>query len=162
MFSQKKLFLYFRKWNFLKNFLYFRKELSKLEKQKKKRSQKISYISGNGTFQPKNLIKKNFIKLFYALNKTFFSPLGETGCLSNRYYLLADQGSSFLIHYLFPKTVSQDTFDTLALTAQYLCDLWDAMLRIVTKAVSIQPLLREVEDFPRGDKYPKDVPLPTF
>ena len=37
------------------------------------------------------------IKLFYALNKT---PLGETGCLSNLYYLLAAQASSSLIHPL--------------------------------------------------------------
>ena len=35
---------------------------------------------------------KNLIKLFYTLNKT---PLGKTGCLTNLYYLLAAQGSSF-------------------------------------------------------------------
>ena len=54
IFSQKKFFLYFRKYNFLalclKNFLYFRRELSKLEKLKKTHSEIISYISGNGTF----------------------------------------------------------------------------------------------------------------
>ena len=37
------------------------------------------------------------MKHFYTLNKT---PLGETGCLSNLYYLLAFQASSFLIHPL--------------------------------------------------------------
>ena len=36
-------------------------------------------------------------KPFYALNKT---PLGETGCLSNLYYLLAAQASSFVIYPL--------------------------------------------------------------
>ena len=43
------------------------------------------------------------MKLFYALNKT---PLRETGCLGNLYYLLAAQASSFLIHPPFPNTVS--------------------------------------------------------
>ena len=50
----------------------------------------------------KNLIKllktflapKNLIKLFYTLGKT---PLGETGCLSNLYDLLAAQASK--IHF---------------------------------------------------------------
>ena len=39
-------------------------------------------------------------------NKT---PLGETRCLSNLYYLLAAQASSFLINPRFPNTVSQET-----------------------------------------------------
>ena len=60
----------------------------------------LSYTLGNGN--PKKLNKfslyffilliKHFIKLFYTLNKT---PLGETGCLNNLYYLLAAQASSF-------------------------------------------------------------------
>ena len=37
------------------------------------------------------------LKTFYALNKT---PLGETGCLNNLYYLLAAQASAFLIQPL--------------------------------------------------------------
>ena len=49
------------------------------------------------------LVSKNLIKTFYTLDKT---PLGETGCLSNLYYLLAAQSSSFLIHHPFPNTVS--------------------------------------------------------
>ena len=44
--------------------------------------------------------RKNLIKLFYTLNKT---PLGETGCFSNLYYLLAAQAYSFLIHPHFPE-----------------------------------------------------------
>ena len=52
---------------------------------------------------PKNLI--NFLKpsilkklkTFYTLEK---NPLRETGCLSNLYYLLAAQASSFLIQFL--------------------------------------------------------------
>ena len=50
LFLKRKLFLYFEKWNFLKKFLYFRKELSELEKVKKIHPEKNSYISGNGTF----------------------------------------------------------------------------------------------------------------
>ena len=59
---------------------------------------------------------KNFIKHFYTLNKT---PLGETECLSNLYFLLAVQASSFLTHPLFPNTVIQDAFGTLLLTVQF-------------------------------------------
>ena len=65
------------------------------------------------------------IKL-YTLNK---SPLGETGCLSNLYYLLAAQSSNFFIYPPFPNTVSQDTFGNLLPTLQYLCDSRDAMPR---------------------------------
>ena len=80
----------------------------KLEKIKNSAPEKDFYISGNGTFLPpqKNLIKlapKNLIKLFYTLNKT---PLGETVCLSNLYYLLASPAFSFLIHDPFPNTVT--------------------------------------------------------
>ena len=49
------------------------------------------------------LALKNLIKLFYTLNKT---PLGVTRCLSNLYYLLAAQASSFLIHSSFPNLIS--------------------------------------------------------
>ena len=42
-------------------------------------------------------------EVFYTLNK---APLGETACLSNLYYLLADDASNFLIHHPFPNTVS--------------------------------------------------------
>ena len=52
--------------------------------------------------------QKLLIKLLYTLNKT---PLGETGCLSKLYYLLAAQAFSFLIHPLFSDTVSQDTLN---------------------------------------------------
>ena len=56
--------------------------------------------SGIGKLNPKqsktklNEIKQNNnkIKLFYTLGKT---PLGETGCLRNLYYLLTAQASSF-------------------------------------------------------------------
>ena len=44
IFSQKKFFLYFGKCNFLK------KLLSSSKNKKEKHSEKISYLSGNGTF----------------------------------------------------------------------------------------------------------------
>ena len=47
------------------------------------------FLEKNPLLAPTNEIKK-----FYTLNKI---PLGETGCLSNIYYLLAAQVSSFLI-----------------------------------------------------------------
>ena len=62
-----------------------RGELSELEK--KKTAMKIFFIIH---------AQKNLIKLFHALNKTYAlskSPLGETGYLSNLYYLLASQAS---------------------------------------------------------------------
>ena len=75
--------------------------LSSSSKNKKKihPEKKYSYTSGNGTFFSPN----NLIKLFYTFNET---PLGETGCLSNLYYLLTAQTSSFLIHHPFPNTVT--------------------------------------------------------
>ena len=95
----------------------------------------------------------------YTLNKTH---LGETRCFSNFYYLLAAQTSRFLIHSRFPNTVSQDPHGTLLLTAQYLCDLRDAMPRHWS-LINCQPTFpREAEDFIRGGKYPKDMSLPTL
>ena len=49
----------------------------------------------NNTFS-NFLTSKNLLKLFYAFDKTL---LGETGCLSSIYDLLATQASSFLIHF---------------------------------------------------------------
>ena len=99
---------------------------------------------------------KNLIKLFYTLNKT---PIGETGCLSSLYYLLAAQAPSFLIHPPFLNTGSQETFRTLLLTVQYsqdtmsLCHHW-------SRSTYHPTLSREAEDFPRGGMYPEDVLCP--
>ena len=96
----------------------------------------FSYIFGNRAFYPpppspssfphsrikKKTLIKFLIKFIYTLNKT---PLRETGCLSNLYYVLAAQASTFLIHSTFPNIVSQDTFGTLPLTVQYFLVLWD-------------------------------------
>ena len=107
------------------------------------------------TFSKMELLAlKNLIKLIYTHNKT---PLGETGCLSNLYYLLAAQAYSSLI----PKH-SQDTFDTLPLNVQYVCDLPDAMHRHWSPSTSHPTLPWEPENFPQDGKYPKNAPLPTF
>ena len=66
---------------------------------------------------PPKKLNKSF---FCTLNKT---PLGETGCLSNLYYLLAAQSSTFLIYPISQR----GTFGTLSLTVQNLRDLQDAM-----------------------------------
>ena len=72
MFFLKKKFFYFGKWNFLGLSL-----------------KNVLYFLWKFFYQLK--------KSFSTLNKT---RLGQTGCLSNLYYLLATQASSFLIHLL--------------------------------------------------------------
>ena len=61
----------------------------------------------------------------------------------------------------YPNTVSQETFGTLPFTVQYLCALY-AMPFHWFQVLPTQPLPTETEDFSRGGKYSKDVPLPTF
>ena len=64
----------------------------------------VIYAATWDTFKPKpekilkRAPKKNLIKISYTLTKT---PFGETGCLSNHYYLVVAQASSFLIHPSF-------------------------------------------------------------
>ena len=63
----------------------------------------VIYAATWATFKPKlkiikkilpekNCSPKTYLTIFYTLNKT---PLGETGRLSNNYYLLAAQASIF-------------------------------------------------------------------
>ena len=61
-----------------------------------------SYILGNGNPDSPNLSKiynpKNLNEIFVcSLILFFMTPLGQTGCLRNLYYLLAPQASSFFI-----------------------------------------------------------------
>ena len=95
-------FLYFLKNNFsyilgnetfLKSFLYFRRDLSKIEKLKNSLWKNFLYFDKRNIQAPKKLIK-----LFYALNKI---PLGEIGWLSNHYFFLAAEASRFLIQFLW-------------------------------------------------------------
>ena len=54
-----------------------------------------------------------------------------------------------------PNIAISDTFGTLPLTVQCLCDLRDTMSCHWSPSTSYLT-------FPRGGKYPIDVPLPTF
>ena len=166
--TPKKKFLCFVKWNFFVIKSYF-KLFSFKKLNKNSLPLKSSYISRN---------EKHLIKFFYTLNKTL---LGETGCLSNLYYLLAVQASSFLIHFLWltwhrvaPEVSTLISLflslirhhprpEVTTLISYKLCYLQDTLpcqkspLSLPTKLVP-----REAKEFPRGDKYPKDVPLHTF
>ena len=98
-----------------------------------------------------------WLLLIFSLNKT---PLGETGTLT--FYLLVAQASSFLIHPPFPTQsvrlplVTYPSLCSTCVTYRTLCHA------IGHQVLPTQPLPREVEDFPRGDKYFKHVPPPTY
>ena len=59
-------------------------------------------------------------------------------------------------------TFIQDTFGTLPRIVQYMYDSQEAMPRHWSPSTSHPTLPRESEDFSRGGKYAKDVPLPMF
>ena len=98
-------------------------------------------------------------KLFYTLNIT---PSGESGCLSNLYYLLAAQASSFLIHFLSRR---QSVRPHLVASTTSLCSpcvtYGTSCHAIGHQVLPTQPLPREAEDFLGGDKYSNHVPLLT-
>ena len=96
-----------------------------------------------------------WLLLIFSLNKT---PLGETGCLSNPYFLLT--GSSGIQFFDSPPFPTQSVRLPLA-TYPSLCSTC-VTYRTLCHAIGHQPLPREVEDFPRGDKYFKHVPPPTY
>ena len=87
--------------------------------------------------------------LIFNLNK---APLGETGCLSN----------PFLIHSPFPTQsvrlplVTYPSLCSTCVTYRMLCHATGHQV------LPNQPLPKEVEDFPRGDKYFKHMPPPTY
>ena len=103
--------------------------------------------------------QKNLIKLFYTLNKT---PLSESGCLSNLYYLLAAQASSFLIHLLFRRNHLARTWEFPPHCAGLVWLTRHHASQLVTKGFLPTLLHREAEDFPRGGKYFNHVPRLTF
>ena len=67
-----------------------------------------------------------WLLLIFNLNKT---PLGETGCLSNPYFLLTGclGIQFFFIHPAYPTQSVRLPFGYLPLTMQHLCDLQDTM-----------------------------------
>ena len=77
--------------------------------------------------QQKTKQKQQKAKTKNKENLIFKTPLRETekldaSALRNLHYLLPAQGSSFLIHLTFSRTVSWFTFGTLPRNMQYLCD----------------------------------------
>ena len=110
-----------------------------------------------------------WLLLIFSLNKTL---LGEFGCLSKPYFLLT--GSSGvqvfdsppfptpsvrppLVTYPSPTPLVTYTFGYLpCVTYRTLCHA------IGHQVLPTQPLPKEVEDFPRGDKHFKHVPPPTY
>ena len=107
-------------------------------------------------WQPLGWLLLGWLLLTFSLNKT---PLGETGCLSNPYFLLT--GSSGIQFFDSPPFPTQSvrlplvTYPSLCSTYRTLCHA------IGHQVLHTQLLSREVEDFPRGDKYFKHVPPPT-
>ena len=102
-----------------------------------------------------------WLLLIFNLNRP---PLGETGCLSNAYFLLAGclDVQFFLIQPPFPTQsvrlplVTYPSLCSACVTYRTLCHA------IGHQVLPTQLLPREVEDFPRGDKYFKHVPPPTY
>ena len=81
----------------------------------------------------------------FNLNKT---PIGETGCLSNPYFLLT--GCLGIQFFAYPSLCST-------------CVTYRAPCHAAGHQVlPNQPLPREAEDFPRGNNHPKHVPLLTY
>ena len=76
--------------------------------------------------------------LIFSLNKT---PLGETGCPTQLFRL---------------PLVTYPSLCSTCVTYRMLCHA------IGHQVLPTQPLPREVEDFPRGDKYFTHVPPPTY
>ena len=98
--------------------------------------------------------------LIFNLNKT---PLGETGCLSNPYFLLTGcsgiqffDSPPFPTQSVRPPLVTYPSLCSTCVTYKTLCHA------IGHQVLPTQPLPREVEDFPRGDKRFKYVPPPTY
>ena len=101
-----------------------------------------------------------WLLLIFSLNKT---PLGEIGCLSNPYFLLTgSSGIQFFDSPPFPTLsvrlplVTYPSLCSTCVTYRTLCHV------IGHQVLPTQPLPREVEDFPRGDKHFKHVPPPTY
>ena len=101
-----------------------------------------------------------WLLLIFSLNNT---PLGETGCLSSPYFLLTGcSGIQFFYSPPFPTQsvrlplVTYPSLCSTCVTYRTLCHA------IGHQVLPTQPLPREGEDFPRGDKYFKHVSPPTF
>ena len=110
-------------------------------------------------------IKTEFLYVMYNfLNKLIFKKiksftalktLGKSKNFNKTYfYLLVAKGSSFLIHLPIP--VTYPSLCSTCVTYRTPC------YAIGHQVLPTQPLPREAEDFPRGHKHFKHVPLLTY
>ena len=101
-----------------------------------------------------------WLLLTFNFNKT---PLGEIGCLGNPYFLLT--GCLGIQFFDSPPSPTQPTRLSLV-TYPSLCSTCMTYRTpchsIGHQVVPTQPLPREAEDFPRGGKHSKHVPLLTY
>ena len=99
-----------------------------------------------------------WLLLTFSLCKT---PLGETGCLDNPWLLL----TGCLSIQLFDSSVTQSVRLPMA-TYLSLCSTCvtyrTSCHAIGCQVLPTQPLPREAEDFPRGERYFKHVPPLTY
>ena len=98
-----------------------------------------------------------------SLGWSYKTPLGETGCLSNPYFLFTGcLGIQFFDSPPFPTPsvrlplVTYPSLCSTCVTYRMLCHA------ISHKVLPTQPLPGEAEDCPRGDNHPKHVPLLTY
>ena len=120
-------------------------KLSSPQKVNKTFSNFLLQKNPNKTFSNFIVTQKKLVKLLYTLYKPFDTlnktPSGETGCLSNIYYLLGAQTSSYLIHFCNLRCTMRRQSYFLWLTGHHamlnltsfisynLCDLRDTMPR---------------------------------
>ena len=102
----------------------------------------------------------HILRCIYAKKKKQ-TPSGQTGCLSNPESLLAAQESSFSIHFLSLTQLVRAPLVPYDLLSSTCMTYRTSYHSIGHQVLSTQPLPREAQDFPRGRKYPKDVPLLT-
>ena len=110
-------------------------------------------------FNVKEWLLLGWLLLVFNLKKT---PLRETGCLSNPYFLLTGcLGIQFIDSPPFPDAVrlTMVTYPSLCST----CVTYRTPCHAIGhQLLPTQPLPKEAEDFPRGGRYFKHVPPPTY
>ena len=101
-----------------------------------------------------------WLLLIFNRNKT---PQGETGCLSNPYFLLTGCfGIQFFDSPLFPTQSVRLSLVTYPSLCSTYVTYRTPCHSIGHQVLPTQPLPREAEDFPKGDKYFKHMPPPTY
>ena len=110
-----------------------------------------------------NLGKSRLMIILMTLDKSRFLtklPQEKLECQAVfTFYLLVFQASSFLIQRPFPEHNQLGKLQLPTLTVQHLRDLQDARLFHWPSNACDQTLPREAENFPRGARHSKHVPL---